>query len=316
MGAKRVVQVATLAVAVCSALVLIPRFNTPESGVGSASLSTETSLSADQCELEVERQRRGVLSLHLASLDDEKWMATLEIKSDNAFDSFWYLASSDPPLQDYTLPQVFTVRGEPLKLRTTVSRPPAALRLGKQFRSYAYLKEDQSISGVPVIGRYPLAQDSVVIQVSGDDVKRGTHLTAEGTGHAVDLRAAPGTEVVAFASGVLVLVEDGYDDELRCGEKHANTYGNVLAILQDDGYEAIYGHLQMGSSLVAEGMRVEPGQPIARVGRYNGEESKAHLHFQLGGMTERGLVSTPVAFELYEGGPAIIPKVGQAIRPR
>jgi murein DD-endopeptidase MepM/ murein hydrolase activator NlpD len=84
-------------------------------------------------------------------------------------------------------------------------------------------------------------------------------------------------------------------------------------VLQDDGYEAAYGHLQMDSSLVAVGMRVEAGQPLAQLGRYTGSIGGAHLHFQLGAMTERGLVSVPVAFEMQEGSSVIIPKEGQRI---
>src|SRR5690606_1968877 len=101
--------------------------------------------------------------------------------------------------------------------------------------------------------------------------------------------------------------------QLRCGTAHANKFTNRVFILQDDGYEAGYGHLMMASSRVAEGMRVERGQSLAKVGRYTGSIAGAHLHFQLGGMTDQGLVSVPVAFEDEERSILIVPREGETI---
>jgi len=270
--------------------------------------------------------RRGLLNVNLGPSTNGKWKATFELKSDNAFgiDSFWYLESSDPPLKDDAGQRVFRVGDEPLTMETVEadmpvgSDKPVVMRLGKERRSYAYLTKEQQDAmdaGQPVAGRYPLAASSVVVLVNGDGVEGATHLTSLGNGQAVDLGAAPGTEVLAFAAGRVAFGNDGHDDQLRCGRTHANTYVNMVTILQDDGYEASYGHLKMGGILVQEGMRVERGQALARLGRYNGSASAAHLHFQLGGLTDSGLVSVPVAFEDEKKSVVIVPEKGQRIDP-
>lgn len=270
--------------------------------------------------------RRGLLNVSAGPSTNGKWKATFTLTSDNAFgiDSFWYLESSDPPLKDRAGQRVFRVGDEPQTLETVEADMPVgsdksiAIRLGKERRSYAYLtkaQQDAMDAGRPVAGRYPLAASSFVVLVNGDGVEGATHLTRLGNGQAVDLRAAPGTEVLAFAAGTVAFVNDGHDDQLRCGGTHANTYVNMVTMLQDDGYEASYGHLKMGEILVREGMRVERGQALARLGRYNGSTSAAHLHFQLGGLTDSGLVSVPVAFEDEKKSVVIVPEKGQRIDP-
>lgn len=269
---------------------------------------------AEACEREARLPRRGVLSLHMEQLDSGKYMTRFELKSDNAFDSYWYMESSDPPLRDFADQQVFRVTPKPVVMETVESDNPG-LRTGKRFRSYAYLRPEalQAIaSNPPVRGRYPLAARSLVTQTNSDDMAGGTHRTEEGTGQAVDLLSEPGTEVLAFGSGTLVFVEDSYDDGLQCGDLHARTYSNQVVVLQDDGYEAIYGHLMMASSLVTEGMRVEEGMPLAKLGYYNGNSADAHLHFQLGALTDEGLVSLPVAF-VDSGDNIVVPSVGLGI---
>lgn len=277
---------------------------------------------SEACDLEAKRPQKAVWSLHAGPLDNGKWKATFKLRSNNAFDAYWYLEFSDPPLKDYAGQHVFRVRDELFEMDTVEADLPTDptrsidMRMGRQNRSYAYLTEkqlDAMDKGQTVAGRYPLATSSVVTQVNGDNGNGRTHFTRNGDGQAVDLHATPGTEVLSFGAGTVVFVEDGYDDQLQCGDKHVRTYGNVMAILQDDGYEAIYGHLKMRSSIVTEGVRVRPGQPLAKIGAYNGFESNAHLHFQLGGMTEKGLVSVPVAFEDPESNSVIIPQKGKRI---
>lgn len=260
--------------------------------------ATANSADAEACEMETNRPRRGVLALHMVRQKNGKFMTRFELKSDNAFDSYWYMDFSDPPLRDFAEQRVFRVTPQTMAMETVESDKPG-LRTGKRFRSYAYLTPAalQAIDSIlPITGQYPLAKASLVTQTNSDAIPGGTHKSAEGTGQAVDLLTKPGTEVLAFGSGTVVFVEDGYDDRLQCGDVHARTYSNQVVVLQDDGYEAIYGHLKMASSLVAEGMRVEAGMPLARLGYYNGSSADAHLHFQLGALTDEGLMSVPVAF--------------------
>lgn len=270
---------------------------------------------AEACERET-RLHRAVLDIKasIVRLDNGKYLTTLELRPDSPFDAYWHVASLDPPLASPAGQRVFRIRKEPLKLELAESATRGA-KIGKTHTSYAYLTDKQVASSTsrPVTGRYPLAVESMVTQVNGDRVADGSHFTAEGMGQAVDLQAPEGTEVVAFGAGTVVLAEGRYDDKLRCQSGHVNKYANLVAILQDDGYEAIYGHLKQGSILVAPGMRVVKGQPLGRLGEFKASPVGSHLHFQLGGMTEAGLVSVPVAFQDAKEGAVVVPKVGQRI---
>jgi murein DD-endopeptidase MepM/ murein hydrolase activator NlpD len=282
-----------------------------------AELRSSAAVAASEaCKLEAGRPRRGVLSTRMSTVKSGRYVFVFELKSDNGLDSYWYMESSDPPLKDHAGQRIFRVGTEPLKVET-VETDRRVLQTGKKFRSYALLTNEKlqaaDASGA-VAGRYPLASKSVVTQVNGDSIKGGSHLTSVGAGQAVDLQAPPGTSVLAFGAGTVMFAEDGYDDQLPCASGHARNFGNQIAVLQDDGYEAIYGHLQMGSILLKEGMRVERGQPLAKLGHIEGYASSAHLHFQLGGLTDKGPISVPVAFENQKRTSVILPKEGQHIR--
>ena len=56
--------------------------------------------------------------------------------------------------------------------------------------------------------------------------------------------------------------------------------GNAIRIAHGDGWTTWYCHLRRGSLMVAEGDRVEVGQPLALVG-LSGETSFPHLHFDV-----------------------------------
>jgi murein DD-endopeptidase MepM/ murein hydrolase activator NlpD len=272
---------------------------------------------AEACKRETEFPgHTAVMWVSIASLDNGNYRTTLEVTSDNGFDAFWQPAL-EPPVASPAGQRMFHLGRAPLKLELKESSTRGAL-IGKEQLSYAYLRDDQvrtASPAHPVTGRYPLSAASMVTQVNGDHVEEGSHFTAEGMGQAVDLQAPEGSGVVAFGAGTVVHVEDRFDDKLRCVRGHSSIHANKVAVLQDDGYEALYGHLQKGSTLVTEGMRVERGQPLGRLGEFNASATGSHLHFQLGGMTEAGLVSVPVAFEDEKGSSVVIPTVGKRILP-
>ena len=83
---------------------------------------------------------------------------------------------------------------------------------------------------------------------------------------ALDISAAAGTPVVAPAAGVIT----------RAGWE--NGYGRVIEISHGYGFTTLYGHLQEIG--VAEGARVERGQPIGRVGT-TGRSTGPHLHYEV-----------------------------------
>lgn len=81
-----------------------------------------------------------------------------------------------------------------------------------------------------------------------------------------DLAAPTGTPVGAAAGGVIV----------HAGP--AGTYGNLVRIRHDNGYETRYAHLS--AVTVAVGDRVEQGQQVGKVGS-TGYSTGAHLHFEV-----------------------------------
>ena len=83
----------------------------------------------------------------------------------------------------------------------------------------------------------------------------------------IDISAPIGTPVKASDSGVVV-----YSGNTIRG------YGNVIILRQSREWVTVYAHHQI--NLVEEGMRVEQGQVIARVGQ-TGNATGPHLHFEI-----------------------------------
>ena len=87
----------------------------------------------------------------------------------------------------------------------------------------------------------------------------------------IDIGAAPGTPVLAAASGrVLVAKLGGYN----------GGYGNMIIIAHDNGVQTVYGHLR--DVYVTQGQEVNQGQTIGEVGN-TGKSTGPHLHFEVRG---------------------------------
>jgi len=82
----------------------------------------------------------------------------------------------------------------------------------------------------------------------------------------VDLAAPEGTPVLAADGGQV----------LFAGEQRG--YGNLIVIGHGRGLVTVYAH--NSANLVAQGDRVERGQPVARIGR-TGNATGPHLHFEV-----------------------------------
>ena len=100
-----------------------------------------------------------------------------------------------------------------------------------------------------------------------------------------DLKAmVEGVEVRAAAAGVVDALRDGVPDvTVEEGGREAiagRECGNGIRIAHEGGWTTWYCHLRRGSLMVAEGDRVEAGQPLALVG-LSGETSFPHLHFDV-----------------------------------
>lgn len=81
-----------------------------------------------------------------------------------------------------------------------------------------------------------------------------------------DLAAPTGTPVAAAAAGTVV----------HAGP--AGTYGNLVTLRHDNGFETRYAHLSAVD--VAVGDRVEAGAPLGKVGT-TGYSTGPHLHFEV-----------------------------------
>ena len=81
-----------------------------------------------------------------------------------------------------------------------------------------------------------------------------------------DLAAPTGTPVAAAAGGTIV----------HAGP--AGTYGNLVTVRHDNGFETRYAHLS--AVTVANGDRVEAGQQVGKVGS-TGYSTGPHLHFEV-----------------------------------
>lgn len=82
----------------------------------------------------------------------------------------------------------------------------------------------------------------------------------------IDIKAPPGTPVVAAAAGEVI-----YRGQLR-------GYGNILILRHSKDYTTVYAHLEQ--MLVSEHQRVRQGDQIATVGN-TGRSDGAHLHFEV-----------------------------------
>jgi murein DD-endopeptidase MepM/ murein hydrolase activator NlpD len=89
---------------------------------------------------------------------------------------------------------------------------------------------------------------------------------AEGNHPGVDLAATSGTEVAAAAGGTVI----------HAGP--AGSYGNLVTVRHDNGFETRYAHLSAVD--VRVGDLVEAGQGVGKVGT-TGHSTGPHLHFEV-----------------------------------
>ena len=97
-----------------------------------------------------------------------------------------------------------------------------------------------------------------------------THPTIQKRQHhnGIDLRAARRTPVKATADGVVRYIQD----------KNDGTFGRVVILSHNYGFESIYGHLRFVD--VKAGDIIRKGQVIARSGN-SGRSNGPHLHYEI-----------------------------------
>lgn len=129
--------------------------------------------------------------------------------------------------------------------------------------------------------------------------------TSPASRHAIDLRVAEGTPVLAARDGIVIQREHGFEGAGLDYEKFVQR-ANHIRVLHDDGSMAVYAHLQPDSVSVAIGRRVRAGQVIARSGN-TGFSSGPHLHFAV--QINAGMQLESIPFRLQgPSGPVQIPQ--------
>lgn len=129
--------------------------------------------------------------------------------------------------------------------------------------------------------------------------------SAAASRHAIDLRVAEGTPVLAARNGMVIQREHGFEGAGLDYEKFAQR-ANHIRVLHDDGSMAVYAHLQPDSVSVAVGRRVRAGQVIGRAGN-TGFSSGPHLHFAV--QINAGMQLESIPFRMLgPSGPVQIPQ--------
>ncbi len=141
---------------------------------------------------------------------------------------------------------------------------PTALLTGEQCLGYP--GEDAS----PYVLPYPVGESSLIRQGNC------TNVSHQGSDKfAYDFAMPIGTLVTAIRGGVVLLVEEGFEDTDR-----STLGGNFVFVSHDDGTGAEYVHLTRDGALVSVGQRVRQGDPVGLSGT-SGRAGEPHLHLGL-----------------------------------
>lgn len=89
-----------------------------------------------------------------------------------------------------------------------------------------------------------------------------------------------GQNVIAPASGSVVVADDGISDNSIGEVNTLNNWGNTVIIRHSDGLYSKMSHLKNGSVTIKAGDNVHQGQVIGKAGN-SGRSPFPHLHFQL-----------------------------------
>lgn len=142
----------------------------------------------------------------------------------------------------------------------------------KKKRHYIYLNDDERYydeKGHEVEG-FLLARPVRGARISSYFTKRRFHpVLKKWKAHlGIDYAARRGTPIVAAGSG-----------RVRYAS-YLGSYGNLVKIRHDDGYETRYAHLKSFRRGIKRGKYVKKGQTIGYVGS-TGRSTGPHLHFEL-----------------------------------
>lgn len=141
---------------------------------------------------------------------------------------------------------------------TVAAQPPKVQKSGK----------GKNIVITKILNTYSFTAPSgfLIRPIVGGRKSQGIH------GHnGIDLAAAPGTPVMAAATGrVIVAKMGGYN----------GGYGNMIVMMHDDGIQTVYAHLRAIN--VSAGETINQGTQIGELGN-TGRSTGPHLHFEVRG---------------------------------
>lgn len=157
----------------------------------------------------------------------------------------------------------------------------AMIEMGNK-KHYIYLNDDDRYydANAHEVEGFLLARPVRGARISSYFTKRRWHpVLHKWKAHlGVDYAARLGTPVIAAGSGTIIYAA-------RLG-----TYGNLVKIRHNDGYETRYAHLKSFRRGIYRGKYVKKGQTIAYVGS-TGRSTGPHLHFEL---RKRGVPINPL----------------------
>lgn len=129
---------------------------------------------------------------------------------------------------------------------------------------------------------FPIAEEDYLMLTSPTGVRVSPILNVEMYHRGVDIAATWRAQIVAAADGVVVkhypvpgTVVPGSETVVYRGH---DVYGGMIEIEHEDGWRTVYAHLSQSN--VRQGIRVQQGQVIGRVGS-TGMSRGEHLHFEL-----------------------------------
>lgn len=168
--------------------------------------------------------------------------------------------------------------GKPFSMPTLEA---AMIEMGGK-KHYIYLNDDERYydENAHEVEGFLLARPVRGARISSYFTKRRYHpILHKWKAHlGVDYAARRGTPVVAAGSGKIIYCA-------RMG-----SYGNLIKIRHNDGYETRYAHLKSFRRGIHRGKYVKKGQTIAYVGT-TGRSTGPHLHFEL---RKRGVAINPL----------------------
>jgi len=233
----------------------------------------------------------------------------LRVAAINKVPGYFLLERIEPAIDGVKTPLLVAATDKAVEFRTaSITQPSITIDSSDAF---AVLDD----STPPFAdGVFPVLGKSEIIQVPGNSIGRVSHRAEDGIENAIDIKAPLGAVVRAIRPGLVAYVEQRYPDA-GCDSPALLRAGNKIIVVDDAGFEVVYGHLQQNSALVSEGDRVDAGQPLAAVGN-SGKSVLPHLHLHAGGLTLGGYRTIPVQFFDCEGGDrAIAPSLGNIVCP-